>query len=369
MRIYKGLAWAAVAALCGIAFAMVSCEESNTQGDYVSMNFLEANYYGDFYGNGTEDVTVTLYSPELELDVEAHQVLSGTGVIVSLDFIAPSVDEEFMLPGGDYKVDTTHAANTVAGYYVMPGLLPIPMGSTVIYYEDGKDVDMKYVASGTVSLVHDGGAVTLTADVTLDDGSEARWQYAGAMSVTDQREPDPVEPTYTFDFELSEAVKDTFVFDRIELYNHGAVYNENDYIEGLMENSETMEFVLLDMYAPAGTTSPVHTYSIDSTAGVWTCMSSPGGDEYGYDYPTFVGFNCSMEGYSNVYYLRSGSVEVTEDGVTMDAVSYFGSEIHIVYEGDVAFSEIPSGVAARKAAARGGNVWKERSARVRCSAR
>ena len=51
MRIYKGLAWAAVAALCGIAFAMVSCEESNTQGDYVSMNFLEANYYGDFYGN------------------------------------------------------------------------------------------------------------------------------------------------------------------------------------------------------------------------------------------------------------------------------------------------------------------------------
>ena len=75
---------------------------------------------------------------------------------------------------------------------------------------------------------------------------------------------------------------------------------------------------------------PNGTYQINDSEEEGTFFASPGGNDE-YDFPSYVGVPAEEEGYYNPYYLISGTVTISENGIEVNATSYFGSTIHIVY--------------------------------------
>ena len=95
-----------------------------------------------------------------------------------------------------------------------------------------------------------------------------------------------------------------------------------------LEDADGAYFAYLELIS--STSEPATgTYPINFTEQDGTFYASPGGDDQ-YDYGCYFGV---MEGeYYNPYYMVSGSVEIAEDGMTVNATSYNGSTIKLTYK-------------------------------------
>ena len=99
-----------------------------------------------------------------------------------------------------------------------------------------------------------------------------------------------------------------------------------------MQGSEAL--AQIELYTAAGATSINGTYTLAKTQAAGTAMSSPGGDAQ-YDYPCFIGTDISDQGYDTSYYMITGTVTVTDNSVSYNATSYFGSTLTGSYSGTV----------------------------------
>ena len=95
-----------------------------------------------------------------------------------------------------------------------------------------------------------------------------------------------------------------------------------------LEDADGAYFAYLELIS--STSEPATgIYPINFTEQDGTFYASPGGDDQ-YDYGCYFGV---MDGeYYNPYYMVSGSVEIAEDGMTVNATSYNGSTIKLTYK-------------------------------------
>ena len=95
-----------------------------------------------------------------------------------------------------------------------------------------------------------------------------------------------------------------------------------------LEDADGAYFAYLELIS--STSEPATgTYPINFTEQDGTFYASPGGDDQ-YDYGCYFGV---MNGeYYNPYYMVSGTVEIAEDGMTVNATSYNGSTIKLTYK-------------------------------------
>ena len=214
-------------------------------------------------------------------------------------------------------------------------------GSFVYLMEDGEVFEVKYMVSGEVEVTGTASNAEVFADVVFDDGSKATYYYKGKLKFEDY----DVETGggtgsgnggYTFDYEPTDAGEYDVTFDYCQVYNNGDFYSTgSDFISLYLNGEEWM--AVYDLFAPLGSGEDIYgTYTIeDGKYDGWYGVPSSGGTEEG-DTPSFFGTDFTGDGYyMTAYYVVSGTVVIAEDGVTIDATTYYGSKIKASYVGDV----------------------------------
>lgn len=139
-----------------------------------------------------------------------------------------------------------------------------------------------------------------------------------------------------YDYEPEEATTLNITFKGISITDYTAEYGVVDII--LTDNEEGdyeealewayLEFVTSSYDDEAGL--PAGTYQINDSEAEGTFTASPGGDD-DYDYPCYLGVPADEEGYYNPYYIVSGTVTISAEGIEVNAKSYFGSTLKFVY--------------------------------------
>lgn len=139
-----------------------------------------------------------------------------------------------------------------------------------------------------------------------------------------------------YDYEPEEATTLNITFKGISITDYTAEYGVVDII--LTDNEEGdyeealewayLEFVTSSYDDEAGL--PAGTYQINDSEADGTFTASPGGDD-DYDYPCYLGVPADEEGYYNPYYIVSGTVTISAEGIEVNAKSYFGSTLKLVY--------------------------------------
>ena len=139
-----------------------------------------------------------------------------------------------------------------------------------------------------------------------------------------------------YDYEPEEATTLNITFKGISITDYTAEYGVVDII--LTDNEEGdyeealewayLEFVTSSYDDEAGL--PAGTYQINDSEAEGTFTASPGGDD-DYDYPCYLGVPADEEGYYNPYYIVSGTVTISAEGIEVNAKSYFGSTLKLVY--------------------------------------
>ena len=214
-------------------------------------------------------------------------------------------------------------------------------GSFVYLMEDGEVFEVKYMVSGEVEVIGTGSNAEVFADVVFEDGSKATYYYKGKLKFEDY-DAETGGGTgsgnggYTFDYEPTDAGEYDVTFDYCQVYNNGDFYSTgSDFISLYLNGEEWM--AVYDLFAPLGSGEDIYgTYTIeDGKYDGWYGVPSSGGTEEG-DTPSFFGTDFTGDGYyMTAYYVVSGTVVIAEDGVTIDATTYYGSKIKASYVGDV----------------------------------
>ena len=214
-------------------------------------------------------------------------------------------------------------------------------GSFVYLMEDGEVFEVKYMVSGEVEVTGTASNAEVFADVVFDDGSKATYYYKGKLKFEDY-DAETGGGTgsgnggYTFDYEPTDAGEYDVTFDYCQVYNNGDFYSTgSDFISLYLNGEEWM--AVYDLFAPLGSGEDIYgTYTIeDGKYDGWYGVPSSGGTEEG-DTPSFFGTDFTGDGYyMTAYYVVSGTVVIAEDGVTIDATTYYGSKIKASYVGDV----------------------------------
>jgi hypothetical protein len=281
-----------------------------------NFNDATAKFYGDFYGNGTHNYFLTLFSGYMDDNYE----LLGAGRYVSFELNVPA-SPALGIPAGTYtpqKNERYPEYTYLKGY--RGGLdenLGIISGSYVFTYEGSSDVpSVMMITDGSIRVAYAGNRL-LVNGIIVADGHEYELRYEGNVYALDMRTPDvPTNP----------------VLNRLndcEAVNYGKNYNNVNaddwwfclYSEDFDDTKECVEFEIL---APAGsTTLPTGTYRIENE------VIAPGMGVYGWvnDDNTFGGTWYCYGGYAT-YGATEGYVNITAvgDRYTIDFSCYDGVE-------------------------------------------
>ena len=133
------------------------------------------------------------------------------------------------------------------------------------------------------------------------------------------------EETIGYDYEPTTVSTFDVTIASVSVKDHVADYGV---ITFELEDADGAYFAYLELIS--STSEPATgIYPINFTEQDGTFYASPGGDDE-YDYGCYFGV---MDGeYYNPYYMVSGSVEIAEDGMTVNATSYNGSTIKLTYK-------------------------------------
>lgn len=131
---------------------------------------------------------------------------------------------------------------------------------------------------------------------------------------------------YSYEYEPTEISTFNVEMATAEIEDYTADYGV---VTIYMESEDGQYFANLEFIATSLEILQPGTYPINDSEQEATFWASPGGDDE-YDYGCYFGV---MDGlYYNPYYMISGSVAMSADGLTVSAKSYFGSTINLVYD-------------------------------------
>ena len=339
-------------ALVACAMLFVACEpggvSSKDKENATQMTTLHDAFYSHQYVDGvSNDFWMSFTTEDLEMTADGTAAY-GTGDFVYLEVFPKTVENNF--PAGKFPLaedpqdgyawagwewDFGADMGYEEGYYV------IPQGCFAYVFEDDEMIATKYMVSGYVEVFGTPAEAEVYADVTFDDGSKATYYYKGKLKFEDY-DAETGGGTgsgnggYTFDYEPTDAGEYDVTFDYCQVYNNGDFYSTgSDFISLYLNGEEWM--AVYDLFAPLGSGEDIYgTYTIeDGKYDGWYGVPSSGGTEEG-DTPSFFGTDFTGDGYyMTAYYVVSGTVVIAEDGVTIDATTYYGSKIKASYVGDV----------------------------------
>ena len=325
-------------------FMFVACD--TTQGGTSSISdkdkenatrlveLYEASYSHLFAEGVTNDYWMSFFTTELD---EEEGYPKGTSEFVSLEFFPMTIENG--VPVGDFAF-----AEDPQDGYAWAGWLNEeeywPQGSYVFLLEDGEVVEIKYIVSGKVVICGTSSVAEVFVDATFEDGTKSTYYYKGKLRFEDFDATGGGgtgdDGEYNFDYEPIATGEYEVTFDVCQVLNNGNIYNTgSDNVELYLNGLEWMAY--FDLFAPLNSGADVYgTYNIVSGQyDEWCGVPSSGGTEEG-DTPSFFGTDFTGDGYyMTAYYVVSGTVVIAEDGVTIDATTYYGSKIKASYAGDV----------------------------------
>ena len=314
------------------ALVLTGCDNENKDkpDETKAASYVGGSYYGDYYSNGGENFYMTMNHGVTLTETADGLVPSGEGTLYAVDFVSSSAVN--MKPGAETfpVVEKAAVPCVMAGYEfdlgaamfgdAYAGIYLVPSGSYAMIYNADTLTATKYIVSGNMTF--DGNKFVL--DVTFDDGTKDKVSCAGTFSFEDQREPEPSEDD-NYSWEPTTVSTKNFTYTTCQAGNYGDYYgNGTNAIAILLQGSEAL--AQIELYTAAGATSINGTYTLAKTQAAGTAMSSPGGDAQ-YDYPCFIGTDISDQGYATSYYMITGTVTVTDNSVSYNATSYFGSTL------------------------------------------
>ena len=328
-----------------IACAMfVACEpnddsEKNKENATQLVEVYDAYYSRKVVEGVSNDFWMSFLTEDVEISADGYNIY-GTGEFVYFEIFPEIVEKNF--PVGKFILkEDIEDGYAWAGAEGEDGGYVISQGCFVYVVEDGDVVDAKYMVSGYVEVSGTASDAEVFADVVFDDGSKATYYYKGKLRFEDFDAgigggSGGGNGGYTFDCEPMEASEFDVTFDYCQVYNNGDFYSTgSDFVTLYLNGAEWM--AVYDLFAPLGSGEDVYgTYTIvDGKYDEWCGVPSSGGTEEG-DTPSFFGTDFTGDGYyMTAYYVVSGTVVIAEDGVTIDATTYYGSKIKASYAGDV----------------------------------
>ena len=345
-------------ALIACAMLFVSCDTTTGGGSTDDGNKDKENatqlvevydaYYSHKVVEGvSNDFWMSFLTDDVEISADGYKIY-GTGEFVYFEVFPKTVTNNFpvgkFILQADPKDDYAWAGSKYdmgLDYGYEEGVYVISQGCFAYIIEDDEVVDTKYMLSGYVEVTGTASNAEVFADVVFDDGSKATYYYKGKLKFEDY-DAETGGGTgsgnggYTFDYEPTDAGEYDVTFDYCQVYNNGDFYSTgSDFISLYLNGEEWM--AVYDLFAPLGSGEDIYgTYTIeDGKYDGWYGVPSSGGTEEG-DTPSFFGTDFTGDGYyMTAYYVVSGTVVIAEDGVTIDATTYYGSKIKASYVGDV----------------------------------
>ena len=154
-------------------------------------------YYGDQYGAGTDNYTVSLTSQALDEDGYA----TTGGSWVDLSFYTEAGSSIVYLVPGVYNVEDSYKAGTVEPGFALMGTT---FGSVAAKVDaDGNTLEESAIVSGKVTVGDFGDmGYRIAVDVVTENGKTVKGVYEGEINFDNQAPAAEVNTTLTGDYEL-----------------------------------------------------------------------------------------------------------------------------------------------------------------------
>lgn len=128
-------------------------------------------------------------------------------------------------------------------------------------------------------------------------------------------------------------------FTGCQVVNFGDLFGtESDYLELMLINTDDFWCADFGLFIPLASGEDIYgTYTVKrGKYDNWVVMPSLGSNEEGDSTPSYVGTGTTEDGnMAEAYYVESGKVTITEDGVAFDIKTLYGSRIKGEYKGDI----------------------------------
>lgn len=312
------------------------------------LQFAEGVYMGKLISHYTDFVRFVFVTEGLDITGEQPD---GTGTVITMDLLADVDKKTFFPKAGEYKM-----GNMVLGQLQDPSLLDngviLPMmqmgdltlGCMKIDVEDGTESGAYIAADGKVTVSGTASSAKIVLNLTLQskDGEETKYtaEISGAMNIDGS--------TYLTGDENFEGYEKNDKRDLNHVFTSMDGQNFNDrYNTGLtqyqitLSNSDNEQAHFL-IYAPNDAQNVNGTYTITNKLGAYTAdrtvgvMRSQQGVSVGA--PTVGVYD--EQGYLQsglMWFIESGTIVVSDNKITYDVKSHYGSTLKGTYEGKVEF--------------------------------
>lgn len=240
-------------------------------------------------------------------------IVGGSGDIYNLDIYSKTADN--LVPAmTEYAIGKTTAPYMVKG--------SAQGGSKVKLVDENDDakrqgVDVE-VSEGYVSFEKKGANYRICVNVKLSDGTSRAIAYTGAVSFKDEG---------PYSKESDEKVTSELTGVQMEISNAGSQVNQETDVINIQMYGTNGEGVLW-LLVPKGEKNLIHNYEINNSGKAWTVYASEG-MKNGNPSPSYVVMIVKP------YFLTGGTLDVTADGMKMNATTVKGSTITIDYKGSV----------------------------------
>lgn len=355
--------FAVAAIVCAMGF--VSCEGQENGENNNGNN----NNGGGNGGNDTEAVAVKLssgvnygnmfnhYSNLVRLIVTTDSVnynirtgkVTGTGKYYTIDIMAEVGDKSFP-KAGEYKVPEAGALEVPAGS-LRPEMIENGMAlvsftdGTNAYgcyeYEvkDGKVTNTMVATKGSVKIAGDATKCTLSFSFDLTDGKDAtgsaNCKFEGAAPAISDK---AVDASKYFESEAADPQTE-FVFNQQSVTAiAGANGTDMEMYEIYLYGDNNL-FGLIGVYIAPGENKYIKydvTHEVRSGAAPRTKGAREENGKLMVGAP-YIGIKGASGGLEKVWFIDGGTLDVKENGITFDLVTYKGTTIKAKYTGPVTF--------------------------------
>ena len=237
-----------------------------------------------------------------------------------------SANNELQKNGNEYEILLKLSAATKEnGYYVpQEGEYIVgenlDFGQAISYYNyQNYTANFIQFETGKLTVKKIENGYRIDVDIVGNEGSIHKLRYEGELKTNDYTEPEAGE-TNTTNFTLNQIGAYHHNFGNIQGWGNDFVYFS------ISDNNNTIQSTL-NFLLPTGSTSiPAGTYQINATRETNTLYS-----------PTSILRSTTIDGYYTnwSYSFVSGTVEVTSNGFTVNAISAGGTAVTINYTGSL----------------------------------
>lgn len=329
--------------LLAIILGTTACKQNEPDTTTTEKSFLltkGASYYwgnaGEIWGDdelaGSNVLALDLYSERLSYNNESQEYV-GAGYNLYIENIFVDTTHITLAPG-------TYAMDSISGapFTFTPGIWTTqnyPYGAYLTTVK-GTTISYEIITAGTFTVSEKGDSTIIDFTLQKEDGTIITPQFRGMPDKYD------ASGSNDYSFEPQPATTQDWTFTHADTAICYSDYygNNTANMDLYMGNDDVFAYLELNCPPLTGDSIPVGRYEVNTTHQAYTVTASGGyvADE-NYDLPSFIGIYKEGNTYSNAYYLISGTLDVSRTAgnymLELNAVSYFGSTIHAIYNGDI----------------------------------